>query len=110
MRTNDINQFKTEHGPDAQRAHLASTRRLDWTDPDLARITRLRLLGDRNYPRLDVSYCWGVTKDGQPCWVDLPFGDLPKATWKTALVRYAKRAGVYVTGLGIWEAVSIDTN
>jgi hypothetical protein len=74
-------------------------------DPDLARITRLRLLGGDGMPGYDLSYCWGVLKDGTKVRVTLPryqfrsgYGLIPD------LVRMCKDAGVYGKGLGILDA------
>lgn len=78
---------------------------LDWSDPDLARVTRLRLISDAGFPVWDVSYCDGVTKDGRPCTVQLPFHQIPKG--KGALQRFiiahAKKDGVYAKGLGLFR-------
>jgi hypothetical protein len=51
---------------------------LDWTSPDLAKITRLRLLSDPGYPAWDVSYCHGENRRGERVNVGLPFSQLPR--------------------------------
>lgn len=79
----------------------------DWTDPNLAQITRLRLLGDRDYPYLDISYCHGVLKDGTPVRVKVPFHLLTKKRWRSQIVEYAKQDGVYAKGLGIFDNISL---
>lgn len=54
-----------------------------WNDPDLLKITRLRLLSDPGFPFWDVSYVHGVLKNGQNVEVELPFSQLPKrGMWK----------------------------
>jgi hypothetical protein len=75
-------------------------------DPRLDRIARLRLLGDSDgwaYPYLDVSYCYGVLKDGTHVRVHLPEHSFPKRGLKKALVEMAKEAGVYAKGLGLLD-------
>jgi hypothetical protein len=93
--------------PEAWREYL---REVDgtvyWTDPDLKRITRLRLLSDRDFPFWDVSYCYGEMKDGRQVSVSLPFAQLPKRSYKTTIVQHAQREGVYAKGLGIFDALS----
>lgn len=84
---------------------------VDWTDERLAKITRLRLLSDPGFPAWDVSYCWGVLKDGTNVRVSLPFDQLPKSKWgqggiQKAIIAHAKRDGVYAKGLGIFDAIS----
>lgn len=80
---------------------------VDWTDPRLAKITRLRFLTDPGYLYYDVSYCHGVLKDGTPVRVQVPFsGWLKKAKWKSEIVEWAKRDGVNAKRLGIFDAVS----
>jgi hypothetical protein len=78
--------------------------RVDWTEPGL-KITRLRLLGDPGYPFLDVSYCYGEL-DGKTVKVELPFSQLPKRRYKSAIVEFAKKDGVYAKGLGVFDALS----
>lgn len=76
------------------------------SDPDLEKITRLRLLGDSDgwaYPYLDVSYCYGKLKDGTHVRVDLPVYHFPKRGLKRALVEMAKEAGVFAKGLGLLD-------
>lgn len=84
------------------------TRRVDWTDPELARVTRLRLLSDPGFPAWDVSYCHGVLKSGEPVEVVLPFDQLPKGRGKflRAIVDHAIRDGVHAKRLGVFDAIS----
>lgn len=79
-----------------------------WSDPRLARITRLRLLTDPGFPLLDVSYTYGELKDGTMCRVDLPFHQLPKRTWKSAIIEAAKADGVYAKALGIFDPDTVS--
>ena len=83
------------------------TGRVSWNDPALKTVIRLRLLGDPEFPALDVSYCHGVLRDGTPVDVQLPFSQLPKRGWKRALVNHAKKHGVYAAGLGIFANASV---
>ncbi len=79
---------------------------MDWSDPQLEKIVRLRLLGDVGCPWWDVSYCMGVTKDGKDVRVRLPFDSLPRKNTRRAIIEHAKRDGVYANGLGILSAIS----
>lgn len=79
-------------------------RSVPWTTPGL-RITRLRLLTDRDFPAWDVSYCHGFL-DGDPVRVELPFHQLPKRRTRSAILEHAKRDGVYAKGLGVFDAIS----
>lgn len=79
-----------------------------WNDPQLAKVTRLRLLSDPGFPYWDVSYCYGELKDGTPVRVTLPFSQLNKfgASLSKQIISYAKKDGVYAKGLGILENIS----
>ena len=77
-----------------------------WDCPSLAKIERLRLLSDPGFPFWDVSYCYGRTHRGEKVIVCLPFSQLPKRGMRAAIVREAKRAGVYAKRLGIFDAIS----
>ena len=75
-------------------------------DPDLVKITRLRLLGDSDgwaYPYLDVSYCYGRLADGTHVRVDLGVYHFPKRGLKRALVELAQKHGRYAKGLGLLD-------
>lgn len=84
-----------------------------WTDPDLAKITRLRLLSDIGAPFWDVSYCWGELTDGTTVRVRLPFSQLRKfgraGVDKGLIIRAAKNDGVYAKRLGILNDDIIST-
>lgn len=80
---------------------------VEWTDPQLAKIERLRLLSDPGYPMWDVHYCYGRLKSGQAVKVDLPFDQLRKDRKISAqIVEYAIKDKVYAKGLGIFGAIS----
>jgi len=72
---------------------------LDWTDPDLKEIIRIRLLSDVGFPFWDVSYVLGRTTTGEQVHVRVPFAQLPKKGYLQAMVEHAKRDGVYLKGL-----------
>ena len=96
-----------QNGNDYHDAHFSNhAGYVDWTDKDLAKITRLRLLTDSGFPMWDVSYCHGVLKDGRTCEVQLPFSQLPKRGMAKAIVEYAKQDGVYAKRLGIFDSIS----
>jgi hypothetical protein len=76
---------------------------VDLSDPRLARITRLRLVSDPGFPFFDVSYCYGVLKDGTHVRVDLPAHQFPRRGLNRALVEMCQEAGVYGRGLGIFD-------
>lgn len=83
------------------------TDRIQWTDPRLAKIVRLRLLSDAGYPAWDVSYCHGQLKDGSYVDVELPFSQLAKGrSISSQIVAYAQRDKVYARGLGILSSIS----
>jgi len=72
-------------------------------DPRLARITRLRLLTEANYPFYDISYCYGVLKDGTHARVQIDELHLSRRTPKADLIAIAKREGVFAKGLGLLD-------
>ena len=78
-----------------------------WTDRDLSRITRLRLLTEPGFPLYDVSYCWGGLHSGRKVEVRLPFDQLPRKNMRGAIIEAAKQDGVYASGLGVFDALSI---
>lgn len=75
-----------------------------WTDERLARVTRLRLIGYNRfeYPRWDISYCYGELKDGTPVRVQVPFSNL-RRNWAADIIAFARQDGVYAKGLGILD-------
>ena len=77
-------------------------------DPRLARIARLRLLSDPGFPFWDVSYCYGVLKDGTKVRVSLPRHQFTKRTLKADLIDMCREAGVYGKGLGLFDPETIS--
>jgi len=77
-----------------------------WTDKDLVKIIRLRLLSDPYFPAWDISYCHGKLRDGSYVEVELPWGQLPKGKVNKTIVHWAKKEGVYAKGLGIFDVIS----
>lgn len=78
------------------------------SDPNLVKVTRLRLLTDAGFPWWDISYCYGQMRDGTPVLVRMPVHQLRKyqGGYKAHLVEICKAAGKYGKSLGIFEAVS----
>jgi len=77
-------------------------------DPRLARIARLRLLSDPGFPFWDVSYCYGVLKDGSKVRVSLPRFQFGKRTLMKDLIDMCREAGVYGKGLGLFDPETIS--
>jgi hypothetical protein len=72
-------------------------------DPRLERITRLRLLTEPGYPYFDISYVYGVLKDGRHCRIDGAPMHLGRKTLKRDLIAWAKEEGAYAKGLGLLD-------
>lgn len=72
-------------------------------DKRLARITRLRLLTEPGYPYFDISYVYGVLKDGRHCRIDGAPASLGRKTLKRDLIEWAKEEGAYAKGLGLLD-------
>jgi len=91
----------------------SSARTIDWTDPSLARITRIRFLSDPGFPCWDLSYCWGETKSGERVRVRAnELSQLPKYVkygLKGAIVTAARAAGVNAKALGIFASEVLST-
>jgi hypothetical protein len=100
--TTEYNSLHSVLGEDDVDAYRSAEITVDWTDPDLKRIVRLRLLADSGVA--DVSYCWGVLKDGTKVHVDLPFDQLRSRNIKGQILKYAARDKVYAKGLGVFDA------
>lgn len=82
---------------------------VDWNDPDLVKVLRLRLIGcSYEYPFWDVSYCYGELRDGTRVRVNLPEWHLNR-NWRRHLVELAKRDHVYAKGLGLLDADVVST-
>jgi hypothetical protein len=73
-------------------------------DRRLTRITRLRMISDPGFPFWDVSYCYGVMKDGRTCRVSLPEVQFPKRNLKGAIIAMCTRERVYAKGLGLLDS------
>lgn len=78
-------------------------------DARLARIERLRLISSPGFPVWDVSYCWGVLKDGTKVTVRLPRNQFGKRSLLRELVEMGKAEGVYLKGLGMLDPSVIST-
>jgi hypothetical protein len=77
--------------------------RVYWNDARLARVVRLRLIGcSRDYPRWDVSYCYGELRDGTRVRVDLPTDRIAR-NWRAHLIALGKAEGVFAKGLGLLD-------
>ena len=72
-------------------------------DPRLERITRLRLLTEPGYPYFDISYVYGVLKDGTHVRIAGDPGSLGRKTIKADLVAWAREEGAYAKGLGLLD-------
>lgn len=73
---------------------------LNWKDPDLAEIVRIRYLTDEGAPYWDISYVWGRNKAGQKVRVlGLPYQLKRGVPLVNQLVKAAKADGVYLKGL-----------
>lgn len=72
-------------------------------DPSLAKITRLRMLTERGFPFLDVSYCYGELKNGTPVRVNLPVRQFPRKNVKAAIIAMCREENVYGKGIGILD-------
>lgn len=78
----------------------------DLGDPQLARVTRVRLLTDAGFPWYDVSYVYGELRDGTPVTVWLGAGQLRKGHRygiKGVLVDLARTAGRNAKALGLLD-------
>jgi hypothetical protein len=78
-----------------------------WTDPYLKRIVRLKLTGPPRFPWLQVAECVGEMESGELVNVQLPFSELPRVNYYGAMLDWARREGVYLRGLGIFNHSSI---
>lgn len=97
MNTNPIENLDPAHQT------TADSPTVDWTDPNLARITRLRFVSDPGYPMWDLSYCIGLLRDGTPCRVQVPFFQVPKQNVTGTILDHARRDRVFAKGLGLLD-------
>lgn len=95
-------------GYERLRAYSGSAVTVDWTDPNLSKVVRLKLVTDPGLPFADVSYCYGDLADSTPVRVRLPFYQLPRKGLRAAIVEYAKADRVHAKSLGILDAVTFD--
>jgi len=72
-------------------------------DSRLARITRLRLLTDPGCPFFDISYVYGVLKDGRHCRIDGAPQSLRRRNLKGDLIAWAREEGVNAKALGLLD-------
>jgi hypothetical protein len=72
-------------------------------DPRLERITRLRLLTEPGYPYFDISYVYGVLKDGTHVRIANAPMHLRRKALKADLIAWAKEEGAYAKGLGLLD-------
>lgn len=72
-------------------------------DPRLERITRLRLLTEPGYPYFDVSYVYGVLKDGTHVRIAGAPMHLGRKTLKRDLIDWAREEKAYAKGLGLLD-------
>lgn len=81
---------------------------VDLADKRLVRITRLRLVTDRDVPFWDLSYCYGLLDDGTHCRVRLPEHQWRKSNLTGDLIGMCKRAGRYGKGLGLFDPLVVS--
>lgn len=93
--TNPIWASEVTHETIEEHVHLG--------DPRLERITRLRLLTEPGYPYFDISYVYGVLKDGRHCRIEGAPMHLGRKTIKRDLIAWAKEEGAYAKGLGLLD-------
>lgn len=93
--------FETNTLADTGIDHRATDNNRDtyWTDPDLARIIRIRLISDPGPIPYDVSYILGVLTNGTQVHVKVPFFQLGKRTYLSEMYDHAKRDGIYLNRL-----------
>jgi hypothetical protein len=70
--------------------------------PDLVKVVRLRLLTEPGYPYVDVSYCYGILRDGTHVRVQMPSMAMPRR-WREWLVTWGREHHVFVKRLGCFD-------
>jgi hypothetical protein len=83
--------------------HNGSGEIVDLGDKRLGRITRLRLVTDRDVPFWDLSYCYGTLKNGEAVRVRFPQSQFPKQGLNQSLVEMCRSVGAFGKGLGIFD-------
>jgi hypothetical protein len=102
------------NGIDSVPEHIRNAERTEYvsiTDPDLARVDRLRLVSDFDTPWWDISYCWGTMKDGTAVRVDMEGIEITRGKGKSItrqVVEHCKELGVYAKGLGLLDPSTIS--
>jgi hypothetical protein len=87
----------------AMRNAIDYSQRPTWLgNRDLVKVHVIRLLGfGDGTPWIDLSYCYGVLKDGTPVRVDLGRSQFTKGAWKSQIVQCFKDAGRYGKAMGL---------
>lgn len=83
--------------------HETITEHVRLGDPRLDRVVRLRLLTEPGYPYFDISYVYGVLKDGTHCRIEGGPMHLGRKTLKRDLIAWAREEGAYAKGLGLLD-------
>lgn len=86
----------------------ASNIEVDFDDPRLVRITRLRLVTDPGFPLWDVSYVYGRLADGTDVRVQLPVHQFSKRNLNRELIEMCKAAGKYGKAMGIFDPLVVS--
>lgn len=86
----------------------ASNIEVDFDDPRLVRITRLRLVTDPGFPLWDVSYVYGRLADGTDVRVQLPQWQFSKRNLNRELIEMCKAAGKYGKAMGIFDPLVVS--
>lgn len=73
------------------------------------RFSRIRLLTERGYPYMDISYIHGVLSSGQPVHININFDGhmLLRKTYRSQLQESLIREGLtkaQVNALGVWKS------
>ena len=91
----DYGAFETNNLASTGISHEDTTNvTLDWNDPKLAEIIRIRFLSDRGFPLYDVSYVLGRDVDGNQVRVALPRHQYGKRTYLSELYADARADGI----------------
>ena len=102
------------NGIDSVPEHIRNAERTEYvslTDPNLARVDRLRLVSDFDTPWWDISYCWGTMEDGTAVRVDMEGIEITRGLGKSItrqVVEHCKELGVYAKGLGLLDPSTIS--
>jgi hypothetical protein len=83
--------------------HETITEEVTLGDPRLDRVTRLRLLTEPGYPFFDISYVYGVLKDGTHVRITGAPMHLGRKTIKRDLIEWAKEEKAFAKGLGLLD-------